>query len=184
MDIYTRFKKQTIIIAGVILLLIFLTIIYSGIKRMDTQKEVQPNNMFIPYEKTGAKSISPSEERITGNPQQVLLETIAKRPLLSPEDIAAKKKMVALIPAGEESGVIIESDTVRIEYIHTPDIFQVEILTTDIPQAKKNANALFRKFGMSQKGVCYLPVQFYLNYEVSRQLGEQKKSFSPLPLGC
>jgi hypothetical protein len=181
MNIYTRFKKNTLIYLGILLLIIFAVIIYSGIKNMDIATQTHQGRI-LPHEETA--SISPSEATTTGDPQQVLLEKIANRPKLSPEDDAAKQKMIALLPPNQNSGVIIESDTVKVEYVQSPDIFQVEILTTDITQAKINANSIFRKFGMSQKGICYLPLQFYLNYDVARQLGEQKKSFNPLPIGC
>lgn len=178
MNIYTHFKKQTLILIGVFLTIIISIIVYSGIKRMDGLQITQQNQVIAPSS-APTEAVSSFE-----NQTKQSLEKIENRTPLSPTDEHVKRKILALLPPGQNSGVIVESNTMKIEYIGSPDVFQVEVLTTDITKAKLDANSFFRKVGMSQKGVCYLPLQFYLNYDISRQIGEQKKNFNPLPLGC
>jgi hypothetical protein len=114
--------------------------------------------------------------------QHRLIQTLKSRPPLSPSDLAAKKKIAALEPAGSE--IIYQSPDFTIYYVSSADFFQAEILTTDVTKAKQKAVNWFKSEGMSQQGICDLPIGFYLNYSISQQLQNSNVVFNPLPEGC
>ncbi len=117
-------------------------------------------------------------------PEKKLMDTLEHRPQLSDEDILAKRKILSLLPKGERSGILYQSTNVIIDYTQPLDIFQVEILITNIDQAKTEGSTWFTTQGMSQKGLCDLPVQFYINKNVAEKLRGLHISFSPLAPGC
>ncbi len=118
------------------------------------------------------------------NKQDSFLEYVKNRRTLSESDASTKKQILALLPPEEDSGVLYQTPTISIEYVHEPDLFQVEILTEDIPAAKNEATTWFKAKGMSQEGICLLPVQFYLNYDVANELKKTNITFNPLSDGC
>ena len=82
-------------------------------------------------------------------------------------DEAAKERLLAQLPNGQHSGNLYQSSIVSIDYVQGPDLFQVEVLTTNVAQAKAQAVAWFEQKGFSQEGICHLPLSFYLNFQVS-----------------
>ncbi|MBI2621389.1 MAG: hypothetical protein HYW63_01930 [Candidatus Levybacteria bacterium] len=100
-------------------------------------------------------------------------------PLTSP-DLAVKNRVIS--QAGE-SGLIIRTEKYVIEYVRAMDDFEIEILTTDIEVAKREAEAYLKSQGFSSQGLCNLPARFYLNFEVSKIISPQVV-FDPLPQGC
>ncbi len=116
--------------------------------------------------------------------QDKLLDRVQHRRQLTNEDASTKTKILSLLPQGEQSGILFQSTNIIIDYTHSADIVQVEILITDIQQAKAEANIWFRSQGMSQQGICDLPVMFYLNFDVATKLRGSNVQFSPLPNSC
>lgn len=118
------------------------------------------------------------------NAQERLLEKIKKRAPLSQKDRDAKTKILTLLPQGERSGVLHRSSNIIIDYTYSANIFQVEILTKDVASAKNEAVLWFKNYGMSQEGICNLPLSFYLNFDVKNSMPDEERSFDPLPPGC
>jgi hypothetical protein len=116
--------------------------------------------------------------------QDRLLQKIVNRKPLVQSDTDAKAKILTLLPAGQKSGIIHQTNTITIDYTKSPDLFQVEIFTTNINSAKTEANNWFLSQGMSQQGICDLPVDFYLSWDVVQQLYGKYVSFSPMAPGC
>lgn len=116
--------------------------------------------------------------------QDKLLELIKNRRIQSNADTLAKNKVLTLLPQGKQSGILRETRAVRIDYTKSADLFQVEILTTDIKAAKDEANIWFREQGLSQEAICTLPISFYMNYEVANQIRNTDILFNPLGNGC
>jgi hypothetical protein len=113
-----------------------------------------------------------------------LVDKMRNRPQLSQIDASAKTTMLNTVLKGYNSGVAYESETVRIEYVKSLDLFMAEIKTTDIQQAKNDANVWFRGQGLSQEGICNLPVMFLLNLDTAEILKNKNILFSPLPNSC
>lgn len=116
--------------------------------------------------------------------QDKLLDKIVNRIPLSDNDSFAKATILSTLPKENPSGILYQSDTIIIDFTSNANMFQVEILTTDIPAAKAEANVWFRARGMSQKGICDLPVLFYLNYDTMTKLRGTGTVFSPLANSC
>jgi hypothetical protein len=116
--------------------------------------------------------------------QDRLLQKIVNRKQLAQTDAQAKAKILTLLPAGKQSGIIHQTNTITIDYTKSPDLFQVEIFTTSINSAKNEANTWFLSQGMSQQGICDLPVDFYLSWDVVEKLYGRYISFSPMAPGC
>ena len=55
---------------------------------------------------------------------------------------------------------------------------------SDVELAKRAGTDWFIKQGMSQQGICDLPLQFYLNFDIQLQKPGLKSTFNPLPTGC
>jgi len=108
-------------------------------------------------------------------------DKLVNRVPLSPADQAAKERILA--PFNGSSGIIRKTDDYVIEYVKSMDDFEIEILTTNIEDVKRVAEAYLKSQGFSNEGLCNLPVRFYLNYELREKL-PSSVIFNPLPQGC
>lgn len=149
----------------------------------------------IPVTLAPTTEVSPTvsfDENKTTNPpvtydstaQASLMDKIQNRKPLSSQDALVKERMLSSLNNAENSGILYESPTVSISYWSAPDVFQVEILTTNIDQAKKEGNNWFLTQGFSQDAICTYPVEFYLNFDIAQQLRGQNITFNPLAPGC
>ncbi|MGH7203960.1 MAG: hypothetical protein ACREHC_05950 [Candidatus Levyibacteriota bacterium] len=128
-------------------------------------------------------SLTANETPLSANPEDRLVDLIQHRRPLSQSDIAAKKKIVASLPSTDNAGNIYHSSNINIDYTESVDLFQVEILTTAVDSAEQEAVNYFIQQGMSQQGICNLPVSFYLNFEIKKNI-PTTTPFSPLAPGC
>lgn len=175
-------KKEDLLIfifAGILLVIV---IVIAAIAL--TSKGVRDTNVtsLSPTPLPPVKTIPPVQYNVQDEKKN--LNIINTRPQLSPADVEVRKKIIASIPGGNQSGVVYESSNVRIDYIQPHDIFQGEVLTVNITQAKQEASNWLRSQGLSQEGICILPIEFYLNYPIASQLQDTNTEFSTLPLGC
>ncbi len=107
-----------------------------------------------------------------------MLLILKNRPALTPADKAIRDQLVTL------PNPIASTSEFSMEYLLDTDQFKVEILTPNIDQAKTAAVAWLSEKGLSKNGICYLPVTFYLNYDVSESLRGQNITFDPIPKEC
>lgn len=103
---------------------------------------------------------------------------------LSQIDTQAKNRILQLLPSGQIYGTVYSSNNIEIEYVQSLDLFDVYILTIDVASAKKEAEDWFKQQGMSQRGICDLPLGFYPSPDVANLLQNTNFLFSPLPDGC
>ncbi len=173
-----------VIIAGLILFLIIVAIALIAFSAVSPVPE--------PEKELASPTIVPTSADLKSNPpviyddkgQQELLERMENRQALSQSDEQAKIRILASLPQGATSGTLYRTNAINIDYLKAPNIFQVEILTINITQAKQEAVAWFVSQGFSQTAICNYPVQFYLNYAVAEQLRDKNITFSPLAPGC
>jgi hypothetical protein len=174
---------------GVILLLIILGIAYTLI--------LTPTSPPItPSEKTTIPTTIPQKipTSAQSGPQPILsydegaeerlIDKLISPPPLSYEDSLAKNTLLQTNLKGNNSGVAYENENIRIEYISSVDHFIVEVKTIDIAKAKSEANVWFINQGLSQKGLCDLPIRFMPSFDVSQMMGESGMIFNPLPNSC
>lgn len=170
-------RDRLILIATAILciLAIAMIIIVSFAKSPPRPTEIQeqvvqtnrPENSIISYEP---------------GTQVRLFEQLTSERLLTPSDLQARIRIVSSIPTG--SGTLLVSEKVRLDYLSSPDFFQAEILTTDIVSAKQEVIAWLTSQGLSQSGICELPIMFYLGQSPYEEFTKTKQLFSPLAPGC
>jgi len=181
-------KKIFFLILAALFILIPLTMFsVAQINRYLTPKDLYTENNTPQVDKvTAVPSLSPAEESPSPSisSQQKMLNMIQNRRPLSQADLLAKQRILTLFPSGQDSGTLYKTQDITIDYVHAADLFQVEIDTTNVEQAKSEAIAWFSQHGVSQQGICDYPVTFYLNFQFGQQLREQHKSFNPLPDGC
>lgn len=131
---------------------------------------------------TSNPSVKPAT--IFENPStKKMLDLLENRQPLANTDIEIKTKLINSLPADSET--IYAATDYNIDYIQPLDEFQVEILTTNIQQAKTEAVSWFTGQGMTHDGICKLPLVFYTNIDIFRQLKSQGlKDTTPLAEGC
>lgn len=176
-------NKQNILVvifAAIIMIIVFAIIALSfGQKKPLQESPSTPTNTpSFPIPST-----TPAVQYDTEKSKE-LLNKLKYRSSISQNDVLAKEKILAQLPAGQRSGTLYKTENIIIDYVNSANIFQVEILTTNINSAKSEANAWFSSQGMSQQGICSYPVQFYLNYDVSQSLRDSNVKFNPLAEGC
>jgi len=179
-----RRKKEDFVIIGFafILLVIIFILLYISLQPKEPLPQT-PLPTAIPEPTTAALDGKPA---ILYDEQQEnkLMDYVKNRRSLGSEDHLAKANILASLPNGERSGVLTQTKNIQIDYTHSADIFQVEILTTDIQAAKNEANLWFRARGLSQKAICTLPVEFYMSFDVANTLRQTNIIFNPLGNGC
>lgn len=111
---------------------------------------------------------------------QVFPESPLQSRPLTPDKEEIKKQLTA--PLGE-AGTLTDGPDFRIDYI-APDIFQVEVKSINIADARDRAIAWFKDKGFSEEDICKLPVTFYLNAEVAQKLEGSGVIFNTLPDFC
>jgi hypothetical protein len=107
-----------------------------------------------------------------------MLDLVDNRRKLSSSDLRVKEKLKKLLKTPKTT------NTYTIEYVSNPDEFMVEILTIDMNTAKEESVAWLRNQGLSEQGLCNLPVVYYLNYNVAQNLRDMNIKFNPLAPGC
>lgn len=180
-------KKSYLIIAGFLgisLLIILLGIIYAFFNPQADKQQPSPvpTQADVPIP-TPEEQASPA---INYDPddEERLLDIVETRPSLSEEDLAAKARILTLLPQGEVSGYVHTSSNVNIEYVNNAESFLVEILIPNLELAKAEANTWFLEQGMTQDGICKLPAVFYVNFDIAEELRGTDTTFSTLAPGC
>ena len=148
-----------------------------------TPPSSSPSISILPSPSTVAQT-KPQLQNINIPAAYKLVTREEQRIPLSQSDAQAKTRILKLLPSGQNYGTVYSSDTVTIEYVQSLDLFDVSILTVDVASAKQEAENWFKQEGMSQQGICDLPVGFYLNQDVANSLKSTDFKFSPLPDGC
>lgn len=173
----------------VFLLILILFVIFFLSSLFMTKKNISNIEIILtptpfPFEKktTGVGSNTVPPVSYSSTESDKLVEKIKKRIPLSSQGAATKQKLLTQL--GGVSGVLFTSSSVSIQYIKSPDLFQVEILSINIDSAKNESTSWFVAEGFSKEDVCNLPVSFFLNWDVANSLRNQNIVFNPLPEGC
>jgi hypothetical protein len=182
-------KKIIIISSLVVIFLLFVSLLFVfRSKNTPTFPGVIPTPTAIPIsiiKKQIPTGTSPTPQiNYKQNSEEKLINGINNRQPLSANDTQAKNTISNSL--NNQSGSPKQTNEFRVDYLHSNDLFQVEILTTNIDQAKKDAIQWFLSQGFTQEGLCKLPVSFYLNFDVKQQLKQSgtQVTFNPLPDFC
>lgn len=179
-----------VMLLGVILVIIVFLIMIISFQASDTTNV--PTHRII-YSPTAPPITSPSTIPHTRPPLlhniniQAASELVTReeyRTPLSQPDAQAKANILKLLPSGQTYGTVYSSNNIDIEYLQSLDLFDVYILTIDVASAKKEAENWFKQQGMSQQGICDLPLGFYLSPDTANLIKNTNFIFNPLPDGC
>lgn len=180
----TKNNNGIIFLFFFVVLLIFIpTVLFLFTKSSNTNNQSTQIVQKTVITQTPTNVLSPNkfQPTITQNPQQQLLNKVSERTNLSSTDATIKSKILSDVPISE---IVFQTPDVTVEYIQSFDLFQGEINTPNVNAAKIEVITWFLNQGMSQQGVCNLPLSFYLNFTVKSQLPDDGNNFNPLPLGC
>jgi hypothetical protein len=173
-----RKKEDYFVIALGVILVIIVSIIAVIASTDESSPDKNPPEVTSATTPAADSTIIPTQDITNTRPpllydeksDEKLLDLIRNRRAISNADLLAKSKILTLLPQGKVSGVIHETRNIRIDYTQSADLFQVEIITTDITEAKDEANTWFKEQGFSQEGICSLPVGYYVSYVVADQI--------------
>jgi len=174
-------KPKLFLISLIILVVLLIVIsIFTAVSHQSNQNTVN----FFPSPTPLPIQSAPHLQNVIYDQDQTdkMIQTVENKPSISPSDSDIKTSIISSL--GNDSGTVYTSpNEFRIDYVQSPDLFQIEILTTDFHKAKTDAVAWLQSQGFSTDGICKLPVTFYLNFDIKQQL-PQGTVFQPLPDGC
>lgn len=193
MNILTYLKNKRVLF---IVLPLFLAMLLFVMQLFQPKQQTTPSNTQSPIQTllpTAVPTLFQQPQQgeqdqtnppIEYNPEGVrtLRDRLENKRPLSQSDRTIRQSMILALP--QSSGTIHQTSTYKIQYIRAPDLFMIEIRSTDIEQAKTDAVTWFYDQGISKFGVCDLPVVFYLNGATAQSLREQNVIFNPSPEGC
>jgi hypothetical protein len=114
--------------------------------------------------------------------EQKIINLLLHPAILSSNDSDIKNELLG--PLNGSAGDIYATTNVTLSYLPSIKEFQAEIKTIYIDLAKKDAVDWLKKQGMSQQGICNLPLEFFLNVDVANDPDLQNITFDALPPGC
>lgn len=118
-------------------------------------------------------------------PPQTSLEDVVNQ-IHNKQPLGATDESVrqSLIAQAGAQGVISKTDTYLFDYSPDVSVFHIEILTSNVDAALNNAIAWLRSQGLSDQGICNLPVVAFRDpkrFDPSLTTGME---FYPLPVQC
>lgn len=127
---------------------------------------------------------STGSPRVNEEKMLKLLGILAKRPALSVKDKAAKTKIINNLANEKSHPYTKKFDDFTIDYVKSADEFLVEIKSLNTQRAKYWATMWFKLSGISDEGLCKLPVMFYLESDLKNRLQVPSLEFNPIPDNC
>ncbi len=168
-------KKILVIILGVIMFMLILL----GVTFLESLKK-----------KNEPKAKTPSPTAVKINTRKVIsndsakkaLEIAMEKPTLKQKDLFIKNSIASKLT--EPVSVVYQTDLVQVKYVKGPNDFEAKITSTQVEEAKNQTIQYFRGQGLSNDGICKLPLVFYPSIEIKEQLASEGKTFSLLPDFC
>lgn len=152
-------------------------IIFSAFQKVESPGKTAPLPTIIPHPLDTQPTIKnnwASEEK--------LIEKMGNPIPLSEKDSVIKNSIIS--PLYGDSGDIYSNQSVTISYLASTKLFQAEIKTLSVNQVRQEVVDWFKNKGMSQAGICNLPIEFYLNWEILNDPKIENITFDTLPPGC
>jgi len=111
-----------------------------------------------------------------------MLEIAINKPTLPPRDLSIRNSIIDDLadPVTE----IFKSELIQIKYVKGPNDFEGRITSIEITQAKLEAINFFKARGLSEVGICNLPLVFYPSIEIKEDLQRNGTVFEFLPDFC
>lgn len=178
-------KKITILIVALIIFLILLLAI--NLLRGD-ETTTQPASdipVFNGSPNPSASILIPKRPKPVYDTEALHADyiRITGKKELSQEDKTARQKLIDSLQEG--SDILYENNNFRVRYLKpSVDSFMVTILNNDIEATKTEISSWFRQQGVSEQGICNLPVVLQLGGKVDEYLRANNQTFNPIPEEC
>lgn len=175
-----------VIALGVILVIVIFLIVIISFQgnTANTLPPTTPTSTPIPSYSPTVTHTNPDLHNLNIKAASNLVTREEARTPLSQSDMQSKAHILQLLPQGQNYGTVYASKNINIYYVQSLDLFDVDILTIDVASAKQEAENWFKQQGMSQQGICDLPLGFYLSGDSANILDNGNFIFNPLPDGC
>lgn len=174
-------KKIVVIIIGIILIiLIFVTLLF--LEKLKTKPKQNPTNPTPPTASRITEKTATSV-RYNADKSRTLLKTLLERPTPTTQtDAAIREQLVASLSGN--SGTLSETTTYKLDYVKAPNDFEAEIKTANASSAKQEVVSYLLLKGLTNDGICKLPLVFFLDFQVLNSYRLSGKTFSPIPDFC
>lgn len=186
---YSKKNLALLIFLILLILILFFVQIFSGPSQPEPSAKPIPvfspsprSRQLIPQTTPFPSEIAEATSSYAPEKLKLDYERIIARQPLSPSDQTAKDSLLELL--NNQSGILQKTDTYQIEYVKAPDSFMVELNSIDPEGTKLEVGSWFRQQGLSDQGICNLPVVFYLSQGAKDYLSRIGSSFNPIPEGC
>ncbi len=165
---------------AIALIILIIMIASIGLTVLVAQKQQETRQQAT----SSSSATSPKRIRYDKLQTQKDYQRFTNRSPLSRSDLKAKDRILKKLRENRvKSGIVFENSNVSIEYISSVDDFEAQILTVNINLAKTQAQDWLASQGLSNAGICALPLHFYLSAQAKDSL-PQGTVFSPSPLIC
>lgn len=180
---YFRDNKAATITFIFVFLFITITGVLVIVSLSKPTNQTSSNTIPTPSPNVAFSNIAPSPA-VAYNREDTkkMLDILKNRPKLSDSDQKIRDSLIS--SSDKNSDVLNQTNDYNLEYISVPDEFMAEIKTTDLEKGKQETVDWLKSKGLSQNGVCNLPLVFYINFQIAQELRNSNVSFDPLPAGC
>ncbi len=181
-----KFISQHLVLTSVVIAIILFGLVMLFSSGNVNKPTPAPSNQIKPTAKTTtSRRQEESVKPLVNYDQHAVALRVDKiknpQPLIE-NDYVMRKKLIDSL--GGKSGILQKTADYRVEYLKSPDEFMVAIRNINIGNAKKDAIDWFTSQGISKNGLCNLPVTFYLEPKVARQVKPLNMTFNLLPDYC
>ena len=189
MNLFFPAKKTLIILSFIIVGIVLLAFISAFSSGQPTQLTASPSPK--PQSSMPTSNLPPLSSSISNNNEKSIytsqdlekdFQRIENKKPLDSSDAAIKNQLISSL--GDKSNYLIQTPNYKIEYVKGPNLFMIELLSSDLEAAKKESLQWFYSKGLSPKGVCDLPVLIYVNYNIASSLAQKDIIFNPIPEDC
>lgn len=174
-------KRISIIALGIFIFFLILL----GVTFLESLKKDGPPTTNFPTPTSAKISYDSPRQNFKYNKNGLknLLDTVMARPTPSrSDDKTAKAKITKL--ANASTGYINSTVDYEIVYFKSANIIGARIKNNNYKFAENEVVDFLKQNGLSEEGICKLPLMFYFTNDVSRSIVEKKIEISPIPDFC
>ena len=168
-----------------ILILIFIFVIYLLFFTKNKQQSVTPVQEPTPTIRITTTPIEPTNTlRYPAGSIGNIVNKVKNKQPLTEQDQQIKNQLIQISQKDSDNGSVYQTNDYIITYDSDFDDFEIELLSPQIQTAKTNAINWFKNQGLSDNGICNLPLVFFINGNTKLELQNQNITFNPLPDFC
>ena len=165
-------KRERFLVFGIAVFILFGTIIIIAVAVLENRGQQATTTTMV------APQTRPLVPYVPGSIKKAVSRLNNPLPLNQTEQDLRQQFIKT---ATGNNNIVYQATDFRVEYNSDLDFFEIAILSTNIALAKQEAVSWLVNQGLDIKGICNLPVTFYLD---GNQTNIQGGGFDPNPIGC